>query len=317
MGLALSCPVQCIAAITSQVIAHSTSIVDIATKSCDEITTMANTPSTQASNFQAICKQWRQTRKLSQLDLALAANVSQRHVSWLETGRSMPSRDMVIRLSEAMDIPLRERNLLFQAAGYASNYRETDLAEPVMQPVRDALQHVLSHHQPLPAIVVDRYWNVKMKNPAADMLLGFAQGIDAIMKDVSQNQEINLALLTLHPQGLRQYMTNWDQAAPAFLRRLHNEALASGDKALQDRFSEMADLAGDITPANDTPGHLLPVLPLELTLGDTSLSLFSVISTFGTPQDITTDELRIEAFYPTDKETASFFEALHTPDITG
>lgn len=271
-------------------------------------------PIAQASNFQAICRQWRQTRKLSQLDLALAANVSQRHVSWLETGRSQPSREMVMRLSEAMDIPLRERNLLFQAAGYAANYAETELDEPAMTPVREALHHVLKHHQPLPAVVVDRFWNVKMKNAAAEMVLGLAEGIDAIMDEVSRGGDINLALLTLHPQGLRQYMTNWEQAAPAFLRRLHHEALASGDKLMQNKFDELASIAGEIDLLPQTPEHLLPVLPLELKLGDAALSLFSVISTFGTPQDITTDELRIEAFYPTDASTAAFFASLAGAD---
>lgn len=262
-----------------------------------------------ATHFQTLCRQWRQTRKLSQLELALAANVSQRHVSWLETGRSQPSREMVVRLSEAMEIPLRERNLLFTTAGYASNYRETELEEPAMAPVREALQHVLTHHQPLPAVVVDRHWNVKMKNPAADRLLALAQGVDSIMDEVSRGGDINLALLTLHPQGLRQYMTNWEQAAPAFLRRLHNEALASQDAQLLARFGELALLAGDVQPCTPLGDSLLPVLPLELQFGDTALSLFSVISTFGTPQDITTDELRIEAFYPTDAATAQFFNA--------
>ena len=113
--------------------------------------------------FQSICRQWRQFRKLSQLDLALAANVSQRHVSWLETGRSQPSREMVVRLSEAMDIPLRERNLLLQSAGFAAEYRESTLEDPAMAPVLDALTRVLEHHEPLPAMVVDRFWNVRMR----------------------------------------------------------------------------------------------------------------------------------------------------------
>lgn len=117
--------------------------------------------SADPQNFQHICRHWRKFRKLSQLDLALAANVSQRHVSWLETGRSHPSRAMIERLSEAMNIPLRERNVLLQAAGYATTYRETALDQPVMRPVLDALNHVLQYHAPLPAIVVDRGWNVK------------------------------------------------------------------------------------------------------------------------------------------------------------
>lgn len=271
---------------------------------------MAAQPATgQASSFQTMCRHWRQTRKLSQLDLALAANVSQRHVSWLETGRSRPSREMVLRLSEAMDIPLRDRNLLFQAAGYAASYRETDLEQPDMAPVREALQQILAHHSPLPAVVVDRYWNVKLRNPAADGLLALAQDMDDPLDDITPEGEVNLALLTVHPQGLRQYVTNWQEAAPSFLRRLHNEALTSGDPKMMKHYQALLHLAGEMPETVPVGVSLLPVLPLELRLGDVSLSLFSVISTFGTPQDVTTDELRIEAFYPTDEATRAFFHA--------
>ena len=119
---------------------------------------------TASLDFKSVCRQWRQHRKLSQLDLALAAEVSQRHVSWLETGRSQPSRDMVIRLSDAMEIPLRERNVLLQSAGYSAGYTEKRLDEPGMEPVLDVLKHVLKFHNPFPAVAVDRFWNVKMQN---------------------------------------------------------------------------------------------------------------------------------------------------------
>jgi len=220
-----------------------------------------------ATNFQTMCRHWRQTRKLSQLDLALAANVSQRHVSWLETGRSRPSREMVMRLSEAMEIPLRERNLLFQAAGFAANYRESELDAPDMVPVREALEHILTHHSPLPAVVVDRFWNVKMKNSAADSLLGIAQGIRDIVPEVSRGDEINLALLTLHPQGLRQYMTNWEQAAPAFLRRLHNEALSTGDADMLAQF--------EASPASDDPEGSIPAPAIPVPAGDVAAARMS------------------------------------------
>lgn len=267
-----------------------------------------------ARHFKSMCRQWRQVRKLSQLDLALAANVSQRHVSWLETGRSIPSRDMVERLSDAMDIPLRERNLLMQSAGYASTYNETELDDPAMAPVLEALTHVLTHHQPLPAVVVDRLWNVKMKNQAASLLMALDAEFLPLLESISDGPELNLAVLTLHPQGLRKYMVNWEQAAPAFLQRLRHEALASGDPQMHGHFAYLSELAG-LTPTH-TPqaasavDTLLPVLPLELDINGVELSLFSVISTFGTPQDITTDELRIEAFYPTTQDTADFFSRL-------
>jgi transcriptional regulator with XRE-family HTH domain len=279
---------------------------------------MTRAVATTVQNFRSVCRQWRQFRKMSQLDLALAANISQRHISWLETGRSSPSRAMVIRLSDAMDIPLRERNILLQTAGFASAYRETTLSEPTMAPVLDALNHVLLHHEPLPAVVVDRFWNVKKKNRAADLLLGIDGDPDALLQRIGAEGEINLALLTLHPQGLRPYIKNWQQVAPAFIRRLQSEALASGDSKVREHFARYIELAGPIeddSPAADPAAdpannNLLPVLPLELDIHGLHLSLFSVISTFGTPQDITTDELRIEAFYPTDSKTQQFFQSM-------
>jgi DNA-binding XRE family transcriptional regulator len=261
-------------------------------------------------DFPAACRQWRQYRKLSQLDLALAANVSQRHVSWLETGRSQPSRAMVVRLADAMDIPLRERNFLFRAAGYSAAYRETPLDEPVMAPVLEALNHVLHNHEPLPAVVVDRCWNVKMRNRAADLMLGIGGDPGDMQRAIGADGELNLALLTVHPQGLRRYIVNWEQAGVEFVRRLKSEALACGDPRVQSRFAHYIELAGSLPESDSVAASLMPVLPLALNIDGLELSLFSVISTFGTPQDITTDELRIEAFYPSDARTAEFFRSL-------
>ncbi len=258
-------------------------------------------------SFQNVCRQWRQYRKLSQLELALAADVSQRHVSWLETGRSQPSRDMVIRLAEAMHVPLRERNVLLQAAGFAAAYRETSLDEPAMAPVRQALERMLDHHNPLPAMVVDRLWQVHLQNNAASALMRL-MGDPTEMTSEFGGGGINLALLTVHPAGLRKHITNWEQAAPAFVRRLKSEAIASGDREMQAQLEQLVELAGPVGEGSALTDQLLPVLPLELSISGLQLSLFSVMSTFGTPQDITTDELRIEAFYPGDEATSRFFE---------
>jgi transcriptional regulator with XRE-family HTH domain len=271
---------------------------------------MAQVTSAAVQNFKSACRQWRQFRKLSQLDLALAANISQRHVSWLETGRSSPSREMVIRLSDAMDVPLRERNVLLHCAGFAAAYSETHLDEPSMAPVLDALNHVLLHHEPLPAVVIDRFWNVKRKNRAADLMLGIGGDADAMLQRIGSHGEINLALLTLHPQGLRPYIKNWHQVAPSFIRRLQSEALSCGDIKVQEQFARYIEMAGPVEASGPIDESLLPVLPLELDVDGLELSLFSVISTFGTPQDITTDELRIEAFYPTDAKTEQFFKRM-------
>lgn len=253
------------------------------------------------------CRKWRQLRKLSQLELALNAEVSQRHLSYLETGRSQPSREMVIRLAEAMDIPLRERNLLLQSAGYVAGYSESDLEAPGMAPIKAALERMLAHHDPLPAVVVDRAWNVLKSNRSANALFALSEKQRrAVFGD---SETLNLALLTLHPDGLRGNIRNWEQAAPAFIQRLRREALAAGDAELQAKFDRFIAQIGEVDLSKPVSEALLPVLPLELSFGDTHLSLFSVISTFGTPQDVTTDEVRIEMFYPADEQTTAFFEA--------
>ena len=257
------------------------------------------------SDFTQALKHWRKHRKMSQLDLALVADVSQRHVSWLETGRSQPSRDMVLRLVEALEVPLRDRNHILNSAGFTSIYSEKKLDEPDMSPILNVLTEMLAHHEPFPAIVIDRLWNIKMKNRAAGVLFSLSGNEDDIWNAIGDNGEKNLALLTVHPQGLRQYISNFDSIACSFIRRLKREAIETGDPQVLAKFQELAVHLDEFEEATASP--LLPILPLEIDLGGTKLSLFSVISTFGTPQDITTDELRIETFYPTDQATAKFF----------
>lgn len=260
--------------------------------------------------FKDACRRWRRNRKLSQLELALEAGVSQRHVSWLESGRSQPSREMVIRLSEAMEIPLRERNVLLQSAGYAALYTEKRLDEPGMEPVLEALRHVLLHHDPYPAVVVDRFWNVKMQNTAAGLLFGLAGDPAAMLDRMGETGEFNLALLSLHPEGLRRYIVNFEQVARSFVRRLRSEALASGDALMHARFEHFIALAGPIPETEATKASLLPVLPLELDWSGQALSFFTIITSLGTPQDVTADELRVEAFFPANPATEQFLRGL-------
>ena len=254
--------------------------------------------------FHSECKKWRQFRKLSQLDLALEAEISQRHISYLETGRSQPSREMVLRLADAMNVPLRERNNLLQAAGFAGEFQESHLDEPQMAPVLDAVNRVLDHHDPLPAILVDRFWEVKKANRAAQHLFDLASQATGTQND----GPMNIALMTLHPDGMRNFISNWKQVLPLFARRLRSEAAASGDPEVQQRLNQYLNLAGPMEEPVINNSDLLPVMPVKLQIEGISLSLFSVISTFGTPQDITTDELRMEAFYPTDDQTAEYFK---------
>ncbi len=259
------------------------------------------------TSFDSILKGWRKRKKLSQLDLALAAEVSQRHLSWLETGKSKPSREMVVRLAEALDVPLRDRNQILNLAGFANLYSERDLTEPAMEPVQQILQEMLTHHEPYPAFVLDRNWNIKLKNDAAGILFEALGDPEKVWRDVGDTGEMNIALLTVHPNGLRKFISNWHDVGPPFIRRLKKEALDSGNTALIEKSRRLQDLAGEPEPIESTHPDLLPVLPLEIDLGGPILTLCSVISTFGTAQDITANELRIEAFYPADEQTRRFF----------
>lgn len=250
--------------------------------------------------FPNLCRHWRRLRHVSQLQLAESAAISQRHLSWIETGRSRPSRDMVLRLADALEVPLRERNTLLNAAGFAPLYRESSLQDAHMAPVRDALGKVLAHHEPFPALVVDRHWNLVMGNRASQSLLALAGSSDT-------TEGFNLAAATLDPDGIRRYISNWEEALPLFVQRLRSEALALGDTAVIARVEALIRRAGDLPERSPSVEPLLPVMPLRLDIDGLKLSLFTVMSTFGTPQDITTDELRVEAFYPADDETSAFF----------
>ena len=259
-----------------------------------------------AASFPDLCRRWRRLRHLAQLDLAERAAISQRHLSCLETGRSQPSRAMVLRLAEALDMPLRERNTFLNAAGFAPQYRESGLDEPHMAPIRAALGQVLAHHDPFPALVVDRRWNRVMGNGAADRLLALAGAPHG-------DAPFNLAAATLAPDGLRRFIRNADTAIPLFIQRLRSEALASGDRAVIAHVEALIRQAGSVAASSEAVDDLLPVIPLELEIAGQVLSLFTVISTFGTPQDVTTDELRIEAFYPADNATRAFFDTAFQP----
>ena len=257
------------------------------------------------------CRKWRQFRKLSQLELALEANVSQRHLSYIETGRSRPSREMVVQLCHAMDIPLRDRNNLLKAAGYSALYKESGLDEPTMAPIMKAVKRVLDYHNPFPAIVVDRFWDVQMTNTSADRFLG----VIGAMSDVfSDKDPLNIAEVTLHPKGLRQFITNWEQAAPLFISRLKGEIASSCDQQVIERLEQYIRLAPSASDKANIQQELLPVMPLNLNINGIELSIFSMIATVGTPQDITTDELRVESFYPNDEATDLFFKDHHLLD---
>lgn len=262
----------------------------------------------QPDTFKESLRDWRKQRRMSQLDLALIADVSQRHISWLETGKSRPSRDMVIKLCDAMDVPLRDRNPLLNNAGFASLYSHKALDEPSMVPITKLLQTILTHHDPLPAYVIDRYWNIKMQNNASKTMFEVAGDPNLLWNAVGDNGQRNIALLTVHPNGLRNIIQNWADIAGPFMLRLKNEMLDSDDPLLQQRYEQLENYCSDTDlMATHVDEHVLPVLPIRFEMGEKILSLYSVISTLGTAQDITANELRIETFYPCDTLTENFF----------
>lgn len=258
-----------------------------------------------------LLKHWRGVRRCSQLDLALQANVSARHVSFIETGRAKPSREMVLQLADVLDVPLREQNAMLTAAGYAVQYHETGLDEPAMDEIRSALEQLLAAMEPAGAIVVDRHWDVLMTNTAMARIQGLLFG-EAPAADGS----VNAYRLAMHPQGLRPFIVNWEETARHLIHRLHREALGEGPgghiQALLDEVLGYPDVPREwATPDLERPAG--PVLPLHLRKDEVDLRLFTTITTFGTAQDVTLQELRIETFHPVDQPTAEVLRSLTTP----
>jgi transcriptional regulator with XRE-family HTH domain len=247
-----------------------------------------------------LIRTWRRRRSLSQLELALEADVSSRHVSFLETGRARPSREMVLRLAEHLDIPLRERNRLLLAAGYAPLYEERSLEEPEMAPVYQALDRFLRAHEPYPAIVIDRHHNLLSSNDALGALL---EGVAPELLE----PPANALRVALHPDGMAPRTLNLDEWSAHLLHRLRREAALTADPELSRLHDELSAYPGVCLEApRDQDATAGIVVPLRLRAGERELAFFSTISTFGSPVDITLDELMIEAFYPANAATASY-----------
>jgi transcriptional regulator with XRE-family HTH domain len=242
-----------------------------------------------------LLRQWREQRRLSQLDLANQAGVSSRHVSFLETGRARPSRAMVLRLAEQLDVPMRERNPLLLAAGYAPVFAETPLSDPAMSPVLDALKQVLQGHDPYPALVVDGDWNLVDSNASFAL---FTEGVAAELLE----PPFNALRLVLHPKGMAPRIVNLGVWRAKLLTRLRRGAAA--DARLRPLYEELLDYPCDQEePEIDVPGLGDICIPLQLRHGDDELSFFGTLATFGTPRDITVAELIIESFFPADART--------------
>jgi transcriptional regulator with XRE-family HTH domain len=245
-----------------------------------------------------LLRDWRRRRRLSQLDLALEAGVSARHLSFVETGRSRPSPEMLLHLSDELEIPLRDRNQLLLAAGYAPRFAERALDAPDMEPVREALDLVLAAHDPYPAVVVDRGWNLVAANASLGVFL------DGVAPELLE-PPVNVLRVALHPDGMAPRIVNLGEWRAHLLERFARHVAVTGDASLASLYEEFAALPGPPPPdARDRAGDI--VVPLRVRSADGGeLSFFSTIATFGTALDITVAELAIESFFPADAETAT------------
>jgi transcriptional regulator with XRE-family HTH domain len=256
-----------------------------------------------SSLFPARLAWWRKRRGLSQLQLAMAAACSQRHVSFLELGRTKPSREMVIRLAAALDIPLRQSNELLLTAGYAPVWGETDLGAEGFAPIREALDYMLNQQEPYPAVVIDRRWNLLKANQGAVAMVEFLVG------PANPSASINLADALVAPDVLRPYLANWTEVVHYFVRSVEADAAADATpetNALLERLLDYKDVQAALSQA-PSPVATAPVLPMHFAKGPIKLRLFTTIATLGTPLDITLQELRIECFFPMDDETRTTF----------
>jgi transcriptional regulator with XRE-family HTH domain len=258
-----------------------------------------------------LLKQWRERRRMSQLGVALEAEISARHLSFLETGRAQPSRDMLMLLSRVLEVPLRSRNDLLTAAGYAAIYRETALDAPELAQVRRALDFMLRQQEPNPAMVLDRHWNILMTNEAMGRVMGCFLDADAI----ASVGPANAMRLSYHPRGLRPFIANWEATAADFIQWLHRDLLRTGDAETRQLLEEL--LSYPDVPQQwrtlDLDASTAPFLAMELRKDDVRFSFFTVLASLGTPYDITLHELRIECFFPADESTEAALRRLATP----
>ncbi|MDP8920627.1 MAG: helix-turn-helix transcriptional regulator [Pseudomonadota bacterium] len=251
-------------------------------------------------------REWRQRRRLSQMDLALDAEISTRHLSFLETGRSQPSREMVLLLAEKLDMPLRERNIMLVAAGFAPVYSQRSLDDPALASMRQAVDLVLKGHDPYPALAVDRHWSLVSANEALVSLIGDVD--PALMKP-----PVNVLRLSIHPAGLARRIVNFTEWRNHLVHRLQRQVDATGDAVLAGLIEELRsyptpDAAARAPRASHDYAGI--IVPLQLSTGEGLLTLFSTTTIFGTPVDVTLSELAIEAFFPADLESTQMLRRL-------
>ena len=269
-------------------------------------TATARAARTQPAHVGDHLREWRQRRRLSQLGLALEADISAKHLSFLETGRAQPSREMVLHLAERLDVPLRERNVLLLSAGYAPVFRQRSLDDPALQRVRYAVDRVLKGHEPYPAIAVDRHWTLIAHNAAVPALIASA--------DPSLLQPpVNVLRLSLHPKGLAPRIANLPEWRAHLLMRLRQQIDVTADGELIKLLDELSGYpapgGGKAPRAAVKDEYAGVVVPLQFNTDAGVLSFFSTTTIFGTPVDVTLSELAIESFFPADAATAERLRA--------
>ncbi len=260
----------------------------------------ASTASETAAPLGRLLREWRLSRRLSQLDLALDANISARHLSCVETGKAQASRELVLRLADALDVPLRERNALLVAAGFAPRYPESTLATPALAQVRRAIEAILAQQEPYPAFLLNRHWDVLAANAAAVRVNRFVLG-------GRDSRHTNMLRQFFDPHDLRAAVANWEEVAGGLIHHLHSlVAAAPGDETARALLAEVLAYPG--VPSRwrrrDADGGATPLLTTVLRRDGTELHFFSTITTFGTPRDVTIEELHIECCFPVDETTA-------------
>jgi transcriptional regulator with XRE-family HTH domain len=262
---------------------------------------------TNAPTVGGLLREWRTRRRMSQLDLAVGAEISQRHLSFLESGRAQPSRDMVLHLAEHLAIPLRERNALLLAAGFAPTYRERPLSDPELKAAREAVELVLAAHEPFPALAVDRHWALIVANQAAQHLM---TGIDASLLE----PPVNVLRIGLHPRGMGPLVANYREWRRHVLERLQRQIDVSGDPVLKELLQELKSYPEPESPADHAESSAQDfagvAVPMRLRTPAGVLSFLSTTTVFGTPVDITLSELAIETFLPADPMTAQALRAM-------
>jgi len=265
------------------------------------LTAMATADRVKPVPIGAHLREWRQRRHLSQLDLAVDAEISARHLSFVETGRAAPSRDMVLKLAERLDVPLRERNVLLVAAGFAPAFQQRSLDDAALKPARAAIDLVLRAHEPNPALAVDRHWNLVSANR---MVMPLLEGVPERLLAAP----INVLRLSFHPEALAGRTVNLAEWCGHLLERLHRQCEATADPELIRLYH---DLKAFPIPARSAPPFSDGVaIPFKMRLGGEVLSFFSTTMVFGTPVDITLSELALETFFPADDSTAARMRAI-------